>query len=67
MSKNATLKEFAAEIGVCYKYAYGMARSEEFQKHKISFDIGIKRPGKKNCYWRINIPRYYEMRDAGKV
>ena len=67
MNKSATIREFAAEIGVSEKLAYGMARCEEFRRHKISFDVSIKRPEKKNCLWRIDIVRYYEAREAGLV
>ena len=67
MSKSATIKQFAKEINVSEKMAYGMARCEEFRTHKISFDIRAKEPGRKNAVWRIDIERYYAVRDAGYI
>ena len=64
MKRSVTVKEFAEEIGVSPKTAYGMACCEAFAKQKISFDIGIQRSGKKNKSWRIDLIRYYEARNA---
>ena len=69
MNKNATVREFAIEIGICDKIAYKMAKSDEFRMNKISFDISVKKCKEKNkrAYhnWRIDIQRYYEARNNG--
>lgn len=67
MNKSATIQEFAREIGVSERIAYGMARCEEFNIHKISFDIGPKRLEKKRRTWRIDLERYYDARDKGLI
>jgi len=68
MSKSATVQEFAKELNICKRHAYGMARNELFQKHKIVFDIGTKHPGKRQYHsWRFDIQRYYEARAEGLI
>jgi hypothetical protein len=66
-SKNLTIKEFSEEIKVSLRYAYGMARSDEFRKLRISVDIGIKKSGRKNANWRIDMQRYYDARERGII
>ena len=58
-----TIKEFASELKISEKLAYGMVRSGEFAKHKISHDIALKTKGRKNSVWRVDIEQYYRMLD----
>lgn len=67
-----TIKEFAQEIKVSEKTAYGMARSDAFVQNKISLDISAskeKRRGtiRRNRTWRIAIDRYYGALEKGAI
>jgi hypothetical protein len=66
VNRNATVKEFAAEIQVGIKYAYGMVKSAEFLKHSISKDISVRKD-KKNAYWRVDMLLYYACREKGII
>jgi len=65
-NRNATIKEFAEELGISERLAYGMCRNERLQDLRIACDISV-RPGKKDAIWRFDIQRYYEARKAGLV
>jgi hypothetical protein len=67
MNRSATIRQFAEEINVSEKIAYGMCRCEKFQELKIVFDIGPKDKPKIRHTWRIDIPRYYEARNSGQI
>ena len=63
MSNLLTIKEFAQELKISEKLAYGMVRSVEFSRHKISYDIALKTKERKNSLWRVDIQQYYRMLD----
>ena len=72
MQKLITIKEFASEINVSYKLAHGMANSEIFEKHKISYDIALdkeirKKTSRRNKNRRIAIDKYYNALERGII